>query len=455
MFNALSPLDGRYADRVDVLRNYFSEFALMRMRIITEIRYVKALDHCSCFSPLTHEEVKQLDNVMASFSEIDYETIKSIEKEINHDVKACEIFLRKKVRLREPNRIHFGLTSEDVNNLAWTFLLKEFRETVQLPQVKTFLLILCEMAEKWAETIFPARTHGQIASPTTYGKELAVVINRLFTQYKKVKDLPFKAKLNGATGNYSALVVACPSVDWPSFAKKFVEKYGVTFNPVTTQIEDHDSWAEYFDASRRINQIIRDFDQDTWIYLMQGELLLSSEKQEVGSSTMPHKVNPINFENSEGNLKISNALFTALSESLTTSRLQRDLSDSTVSRNIGTAFGYAYLAISETLKGLSKIQVNEPYCRKVVSSHPELLAEPIQTVLRKYGMSDPYEKMKALTRGRHITLDELHTFLDSLDLDSQVIQFLKSLRPESYLGLAPQITHAMILEVQDYFKEES
>lgn len=455
MFNAISPLDGRYAERINPLRDYFSEFALMRMRVMTEIRFIKALDELRCFLPLTPEEIRRLEDIEANFGEKECEMVKAIEKKINHDVKACEIFLQETAGLREPNRIHFGLTSEDVNNLSWTFLLKTYRDTIQLPQLKEVLLTLCDLAGTWADTVFPARTHGQMASPTTYGKEIAVVLNRLFAQYKKLKNLTFRAKLNGATGNYSAFKAACPDVDWPDFAKRFMARYGLEINPLTTQIEDHDTWAEYFDITRRINQIIRDLDQDTWLYLMQGYLMLSVKKGEVGSSTMPHKVNPINFENSEGNLKISNALLSSLSESLTTSRLQRDLSDSTVARNMGTALGHAYLAISETVKGLSKISVNKKKCLEEVSAHPELLAEPVQTVLRKAGMKDPYSLTKELTRGRQISLNDLHAFLDSLNLETETVEMLKKFRPETYIGLAPELSRFMVMEVRQFLKEES
>ncbi|MCD6235085.1 MAG: adenylosuccinate lyase [Candidatus Marinimicrobia bacterium] len=455
MFNAISPLDGRYADRLDVLRDYFSEFALMRMRVITEIRFIRALDEMRCFSLLTPEEIRRLEKIETDFGEKEYKEVKTIEKEINHDVKACEIFLQKNAGLRQPNRIHFGLTSEDVNNLSWTFLLKNYRDTCQLPQLRNLLFTLCDLSETWADTVFPARTHGQMASPTTYGKETAVFLNRLFTQYKKLKNLTFRGKLNGATGNYSAFRAACPNADWPAFSRRFMERYGLEINPLTTQIEDHDTWAEFFDITRRINQIIRDLDQDTWLYLMQGYLLLSLKEGEVGSSTMPHKVNPINFENSEGNLKISNALLSALSENLTTSRLQRDLSDSTVARNMGVALGHAFLAVSETLQGLSKIRVNVRNVLDEVSKHPELLAEPIQTILRKSGVPDPYGMMKNLTRGKLITLESLHQALDTLNVDPVLIRELKTLRPETYIGLAPQLALSMTADVRKYLREES
>lgn len=455
MFKAISPLDGRYAERLDPLRDYFSEFALMRMRVITEIRFIKAMDDLCCFTPLTADELHRLDKIETTFDESAYLEIKEIEKTTNHDVKSCEIFLQRHINLEEPNRIHFGLTSEDVNNLAYTFLLKEYRDTIQLPQLKNMLLRLCRHCEKWADTPFPARTHGQMASPTTFGKETAVFLNRLFRQYKFLKEFIFRGKLNGATGNYSAFMAACPQVDWPEFARKFMENNDLILNPVTTQIEDHDTWTEYFDTVRRVNQIVLDLDRDMWLYLMQGYLTLASLRDEVGSSTMPHKVNPINFENSEGNLKLSNALLSALSEHLTNSRLQRDLSDSTVTRNIGTAMGYAYLALSETLKGLEKVSVNESCCLQQISDYPELLAEPVQTILRKAGHPDPYGFMKDLTRGRRISLRELHKALDSLDVKPALIKNMKNLRPETYTGLAGELAKSMAEEVRMYLEDEA
>jgi len=455
MFKAISPLDGRYAERLNPLRDFFSEFALIRMRVITEIRFIKALDEVCCFSPLTADELRRLDHIETHFGENDFLEIKEIEKTINHDVKSCEIYLQRHAGLREPNRIHFGLTSEDVNNLAYTHLIKAYRDTVQLPQLKKILLKLCEMSEIWSDTVFPARTHGQMASPTTYGKETAVVLNRLYYQTRQLEALNFCGKLNGATGNYSAFIAACPEVNWQFFTRSFIEQYGLSHNPVTTQIEDHDTWADYFDVTRRINQILLDLDRDTWLYLMQGCLTLSAKEGEVGSSTMPHKVNPINFENSEGNLKLSNALLSALSENLTTSRLQRDLSDSTISRNIGSALGYAWLAVSETLKGLGKIQVNEAFCRKEVASCPELLSEPIQMMLRRAGVEDPYGLMKDLTRGRCISLRELRKALDSLDVKPSLIKKMKKLRPETYTGLADKLAKSMAEEVRMYLEDDA
>jgi len=454
MFKAISPLDGRYAEKLDPLRDYFSEFALMRMRVITEIRIIKAMDEICCFKSLTADEILRLDKIETSFDESDYLEIKEIEKTTNHDVKSCEIYLQRHAGLNEVNRIHFGLTSEDVNNLAYTFLLKDYRDTIQLPQLKELLLLLCDHAEKWADTVFPARTHGQMASPTTFGKEAAVFLSRLFRQYKFLEEFVFRGKLNGATGNYSAFMAANPKADWPEFARKFMENNNLLLNPVTTQIEDHDTWAEFFDGTRRINQIVLDLNRDMWLYLMGGYLTLASLKDEVGSSTMPHKVNPINFENSEGNLKLSNALLSALSEHLTNSRLQRDLSDSTVARNMGTAFGHAYLALSETLKGLEKISVNESFCLQQISGCPELLAEPIQSILRKAGHPDPYGFMKDLTRGRRITLNDIHDALDTLNLESELLNDLKSLRPEKYIGFASTLAFNTAREIKQYLTEQ-
>lgn len=453
MFKAISPLDGRYAEKLDPLRDFFSEFALMKMRVITEIRFIKAMDELRCFAPLTADELHRLDKIETAFDESDYLEIKEIEKTTNHDVKSCEIFLQRHAGLREPNRIHFGLTSEDVNNLSYTFLLKAYRDSVQLPQLKELLLLLCDYTEKWAGTVFPARTHGQMASPTTYGKETAVFLNRLFRQYKHLGEFVFRGKVNGATGNYSAFIAASPQIDWQEFARQFMENYNLALNPVTTQIEDHDSWAEYFEITRLINQIFLDLDKDTWLYLMMGYLILASVKEEVGSSTMPHKVNPINFENSEGNLKISNALLSALSEHLTNSRLQRDLSDSTVARNMGTALGHSYLAVSETLKGMKKISVNSEFCLQQISEYPELLAEPVQTILRKAGHSDPYGFMKDLTRGRRLTMKDIHKALETLNIDPDLKHDLKSLRPENYVGIAPKLARVTAEEIRDYFRE--
>ncbi|MEJ2543802.1 MAG: lyase family protein, partial [Calditrichaceae bacterium] len=348
MIKEISPLDGRYYDRLSHLGDYFSEYALMRSRVLVELRFLLALNESGLFEQFTSKEIDKIRFYQDHFSEADYQRIKEIEKKTNHDVKSCEIFLQEKLDLKSPNMIHFGLTSEDVNNLAYTFLFKDYLEKEQLPQIETVLKILIEHAANWKDVPFPARTHGQMASPSTGGKEMAVFLIRLIRQYERLKSFSFLGKLNGATGNYSALKAAFPKYNWIAFSEKFMEKYGLKINPATTQIEDHDTWAEYFSITKRINNIILDMDRDIWLYLTLGYLTISADKGAVGSSTMPHKVNPINFENSEGNMQVSIALFNGLIDKLGNSRLQRDLSDSTVTRNIGVALAHSYLAIQET-----------------------------------------------------------------------------------------------------------
>lgn len=444
MKQAISPLDGRYGDRLRHLGNYFSEYALMRMRVIVELRYLQALDESGLFPALNSNEKSQVQHYMENFSEEDYASIKEIEGTINHDVKACELFLRKKLQLRHPNMIHFGLTSEDVNNLAYTFLLKDYVENEQLPQLSSLLKQLLDVVKAWKNKPFPARTHGQMASPTTGGKEMAVFLHRLLNQWEALKTFRFTGKLNGATGNYSALLAAFPRYNWPAFTRKLMEQHGLEINPVTTQIEDHDRWCRYFSLIRQINNILLDLDRDIWLYLTLGYLTISADPGAVGSSTMPHKVNPINFENSEGNLHISNALLNGLIDKLGTSRLQRDLSDSTVTRNIGVALGHACLAVQETIKGLGKLHLNEARCMAELQAHPELLAEPIQTILRREGLEDPYHLLKEITRGKRISYEELNHFIDQLNISQAIKQELKGLKVEGYTGLAATICDGVI-----------
>lgn len=444
MNKAISPLDGRYGDRLRHLGNYFSEYALMRMRVIVELRYLQALGESGLFPDLDSEEKSRVLHYIGNFSDQDFARIKEIENTINHDVKACELFLREKLQLRHPNMIHFGLTSEDVNNLSYSFLLKDFVGKEQLPQLSALIEQLLELVKAWKDKPFPARTHGQMASPTTGGKEMAVFLHRLLGQYEALKDFRFTGKLNGATGNYSALLAAFPNYDWPDFTRKLMEQYGLETNAVTTQIEDHDRWCLYFSIIRQINNILLDLDRDIWLYLTLGYLTISADPGAVGSSTMPHKVNPINFENSEGNLQISNTILNGLIDKLGTSRLQRDLSDSTVTRNIGVALGHACLAVQETIKGLSKLHLNEARCLDELQAHPELLAEPIQTILRREGLDDPYHLLKEITRGKRVSREELHRFIDQLDVSAEIEQELKSLKVEAYTGLAAAICDGVI-----------
>jgi adenylosuccinate lyase len=348
--------------------------------------------------------------------------------------------------------IHFGLTSEDVNNLAYTFLFKDYLEKEQLPQIETVLKFLIDHAANWKDVPFPARTHGQMASPSTGGKEIAVFLNRLIRQYEKLKSFTFLGKLNGATGNYSALKAAFPTYDWITFSEKFMRKYGLETNPVTTQIEDHDTWLEYFSITKQINNIILDIDRDIWLYLTLGYLAISADTGAVGSSTMPHKVNPINFENSEGNMQMSSALLNGLIDKLGNSRLQRDLSDSTVARNIGVALAHSYLAIQETTKGLKKLSINGARCEHELKTHPELLAEPIQTILRREGIENPYNLLKDLTRGHDISESDLSKFIDQLDIEERVKKELKALNVLDYLGEAKKITERAIKEAKGKLK---
>lgn len=454
MLKAISPLDGRYLERAAPLGDYFSEYALMGARVWVELQFLLALDTTGIFPPLNKRELKKIEKSAASFSPEDYDKIKELESTLNHDVKACEIFLRESLGLRHPNMIHFGLTSEDVNNIAYTLLLKKYRDEHQLPQLRELLNFLAEKISEWKTLPFPARTHGQMASPTTAGKELAVFAERLLRRYKALKNISFRAKCNGATGNYSAFQAAAAKIDWIAFSKAFIESLGLEMNPATTQIEDHDGWADYFHHTKMIGSILMDMDRDMWMYLMLGYLKQSSKADEVGSSTMPHKVNPINFENSEGNLGVANALLEHFIAKLPSSRLQRDLSDSTVERNFGVALGHHDLGLSETLRGLRKLSVNGEYCEKELLRYPELLAEPIQTILRREGFENPYEMMKGLTRGRDLNIADLNRFFDSLKVSDALRRELTALRTLNYTGLAEKICNAVLEDLEKELNHE-
>ena len=451
---AISPLDGRYGKRLEHLSAYFSEFALMRSRVFVELVFLEALDATGLFPSLDQSERERIAHYKKDFGLSDYRRIKEIEQTINHDVKACEMFLRENLGLRHPNMIHFGLTSEDVNNLAYTFLFRDYVHEVQLPRIKEMLLILLDMVRRWRAVPFPARTHGQMASPTTAGKEFAVYLTRLLRLYRALREFRFAGKLNGATGNFSALKAAFPEYDWLAFSRNFLQKHGLEPNLVTTQIEDHDTWAAYLNLTRQLNNIVLDLDRDVWLYLTLGYLLLSADKKAVGSSTMPHKVNPINFENSEGNMQVSIALINGLVDKLGNSRLQRDLSDSTVTRNIGVALAHSELAMQETQRGLRKLTVNEGYCLRELEEHPELLAEPIQTILRREGAEDPYSLLKEVTRGQRVTLQDLHGLIDRLDIRPEVKAELKALRVTDYTGDAVRICDAVITRAEQELGED-
>ncbi len=444
MTHPISPLDGRYGARLTPLAAYFSEFALMRARCEVELRYVLALDATGLFAPLDAAATQRIHGALAAFTDDDYARIKAIEAATRHDVKACEMFLREKVQLRDNNLIHFGLTSEDVNNLAYNVMLRAYLTQAHLPLLTRLIERLCELATAWQAIPFPARTHGQKASPTTAGKEVAVFINRLLRQYRQLQDFQFCGKLNGAVGNFSAMLAAFPTYDWLTFAERFVTSFGFTLNFATTQIEDHDTWAAYFNVTRQINNIVIDLDQDFWSYISRDLFREETQAGEVGSSTMPHKVNPINFENSEGNLLLSNALLAMLADKLCRSRMQRDLSDSTVERNIGVALAHSYLALTETLKGLQKVRIHAELCRAELDASPELLAEPIQTILKTVGFDDPYTLLKHATRGKAMTAADLQQFIDGLECDNSVKNRLRNLQVSSYFGDAVRICEQVV-----------
>ncbi len=447
--HAISPLDGRYAQKVAALSPYFSEKALMHARCIVECWYILALDEHKIFEPLQAEHQERIQQVIQNFSAQDYIEIKKIEEITRHDVKACELFLQQKLSLPDNNIIHFGLTSEDVNNLAHTYLLDAYLKKEQLPQLKGLMEKLSELANDWKAIPFPARTHGQKASPSTAGKELAVFLHRMNRIYKALKHFQFAGKLNGAVGNYSAMQAAIPSIDWHQFAAQFFEKHGFQHNIATTQIEDHDTWANYFNLTRQFNNIVIDLNLDCWLYISKELFFEKTKAGEVGSSTMPHKVNPINFENSEGNLLLSNSLLSMMSDKLCRSRMQRDLSDSTVERNFGVALGHAYLGISETLRGLNKLQINETQCRSELEDSPELLAEPIQTILRLAKVKDPYTLLKQASRGKKIDRQSLMDLVESLHIEERFKDQIRQLKVVEYIGEAERICDLVIEEMKE------
>ena len=449
IIDAISPLDGRYAGKLVNHRNYFSEKGLMYYRCKVELLYVLALNDAGLFEPLEKFELDNIQDCIHNFTDEDYKRIKEIESVTNHDVKACEIFLRERTQLRDVNMLHFALTSEDANNLAYTFMLKDYLEKEQLPQIESLLNKLIELAEQWKLIPFPSRTHGQKASPSTAGKEIAVFINRISRIYAQLKGFTFLGKINGAVGNYSAMLSAFPNFDWLSFAHSFLRKHGLEPNLATTQIEDHDTWATYFNWTRQINNIVMDLDVDCWLYISKDLFAEKVKEGEVGSSTMPHKVNPINFENSEGNLMLSNSMLTFLSDKLCRSRMQRDLSDSTVERNMGSALSYASLGITETMRGLNKLKINAQQCIDELNDSPELLAEPIQTILKIAGVEDPYNLLKKVSRGQKPTREMLMSLVDNLDIDSAIKNRIHEMQAVNYIGDAERICDLVVQKAKE------
>ena len=442
---ALSPLDGRYHGKVDALRAYFSEFGLIRFRVMVEIEWLKALSTQADtpeIPPFSAAAIAQLDSLHAGFSETDALAIKSIEATTNHDVKAVEYWLRDKLSDNPETAkvlefIHFACTSEDINNLSHALMLKGARDAVMLPALKVLIGRLQNLAHQHADLPMLCRTHGQTATPSTLGKEMANVVYRLQRAEQRLAGTEILGKINGAVGNYNAHLAAYPNVDWEMFAQNFVTARGISFNPYTIQIEPHDYMAELFDAYARINTILVDLNRDIWGYISLGYFKQKVVKGEVGSSTMPHKVNPIDFENSEGNLGLANALLRHLSEKLPVSRWQRDLTDSTVLRNMGVALGHTLLAYESCLKGLNKLEANPQRLAEDLDASWEVMAEPIQTVMRRYNIANAYDKLKELTRGKDgINRVSLQAFINTLEIPEQEKQRLLQLSPDTYIGEA-------------------
>ena len=442
--SALSPVDGRYGSKTAALRPYFSEFGLIYNRVLVEVRWLQCLaahPQITEVSPLSAKANTLLENLIESFDEIAAQRVKDIESTTNHDVKAVEYYIKEQFKdntelLAVNEYVHFACTSEDINNLAHGLMLKQGLEQVMLPAMQDVLSQIKQLSHDHQSQPMLSRTHGQTASPSTMGKEMANVAARLQRQLKQIKKMELLGKINGAVGNYNAHYSAYPEIDWQANAQTFVESLGLTWNPYTTQIEPHDYIAELFDAIARFNTILLDFDRDIWGYISLGFFKQKTMAGEIGSSTMPHKVNPIDFENSEGNLGIANALLQHLASKLPISRWQRDLTDSTVLRNLGVGLAHSLIAYQSTLKGISKLQLNAPRLNADLDNAWEVLAEPIQTVMRRYAIEEPYEKLKALTRGKAINAEIMADFIDTLELPQSVKDELKKLTPANYIGNA-------------------
>jgi adenylosuccinate lyase len=442
---ALSPVDGRYQNKVAPLREYFTELALIRLRVLVEISWLKRLaaePKIVEVTPFSAPTLAAMDAIVAEFGEADGERVKAIEAETNHDVKAIEYFLQEKLKAYPEARaatgfIHFACTSEDINNTCHALMLAGSRDKVMLPMLDTIVERLRSMAHELADAAMLARTHGQAATPTTLGKEIANVVHRLERARRRLAAVALSAKFNGAVGNYNAHLVAYPDMDWEGCAREVVTSLGLAFNPYTTQIEPHDCIGELFDAYAQVNTILLDLDRDIWGYVSLGYFRQKVKAGEVGSSTMPHKVNPIDFENSEGNLGVANALLRHMADKLPISRWQRDLTDSTVLRNMGVALGHSLLAWDSLLRGLGKLEADRKRIAADLDAAWEVLAEPIQTVMRRHGIADPYEQLKALTRGRSgIDRETLHDFIQGLSIPQEAKQRLLELTPAKYIGAA-------------------
>ncbi|TCV98275.1 adenylosuccinate lyase [Biostraticola tofi] len=444
---AVSPVDGRYGEKVSALRAIFSEYGLLKNRVLVEVRWLQKLAACADIRevpPFDQNANDYLDSIAANFSVEDAERIKTIERTTNHDVKAVEYFLKEKVAAvpalnNVSEFIHFACTSEDINNLSHALMLQSARATVILPYWRQIIDGIKALAAKYRDIPLLSRTHGQPATPSTIGKEMANVAYRMERQYRQLSQVEILGKINGAVGNYNAHIIAYPDIDWHRFSEEFVTGLGISWNPYTTQIEPHDYIAELFDCLCRFNTILIDFDRDIWGYVALNHFKQRTVAGEIGSSTMPHKVNPIDFENSEGNLGLANAVMGHLAAKLPVSRWQRDLTDSTVLRNLGVGIGYAAIAYQATLKGISKLEVNESHVVAELDQNWEVLAEPIQTVMRRYGIEKPYEKLKELTRGKRVTAADMQVFIDGLPLPAAEKTRLKAMTPANYLGDATRL----------------
>ncbi|MEO7031438.1 MAG: adenylosuccinate lyase [Herbaspirillum sp.] len=445
--SALSPLDGRYATKTEALRPLLSESGFMHHRVKVEIAWLQALSEAGFaeIKPFSAAANTRLQQLSEQFTEADASQIKQIEATTNHDVKAVEYWLKDQFKdhtelVLASEFIHFGCTSEDINNTSHGMMLKAARDTVLLPALNAIITALTDLAHQHAAVPMLARTHGQPATPTTLGKEMANVVARLRLAAQRIAAVKILGKMNGAVGNYNAHLAAYPEFDWPEFSKNVVEqRLGLGFNPYTVQIEPHDYMAELFDAIARANTILLDLNRDMWGYISVGYFKQATRAGEIGSSTMPHKVNPIDFENSEGNLGLANALLKHMAEKLPISRWQRDLTDSTVLRNVGVAFGYALLAYNSCLRGLNKLELNSDKLAEDLDANWEVLAEPVQTVMRRYGIENPYEQLKELTRGKHISAQTLRDFIHTLALPEQAKQELLNLTPANYIGYATEL----------------
>lgn len=445
--SALSPLDGRYAVKVDALRATLSEAGFMHHRVKVEVSWLQALSEAGFdeIKPFSGEANALLNKLVAEFSETDAQRIKEIEAVTNHDVKAVEYWLKEKVAssaelTAASEFIHFACTSEDINNTSHGMMLKTARDSVMVPALQKVIARLTELAHTNADVPMLSRTHGQPASPTTLGKEMANVVARLQRAIKRIEQVEILGKMNGAVGNYNAHLSAYPAYDWENFSKNVIEqRLGLTYNPYTIQIEPHDYMAEMFDAFARANTILLDLNRDIWAYISVGYFKQKTKAGEIGSSTMPHKVNPIDFENSEGNLGLANALLRHLSEKLPVSRWQRDLTDSTVLRNIGVAFGYTMLAYDSCLRGLNKLETNPERLAADLDATWEVLAEPVQTVMRRYGIENPYEQLKELTRGKGISKEALREFVLTLAIPQDAKELLLAMTPANYIGIAAKL----------------